>query len=149
LFVRRLDQLDPVPLTGTENAFQPFFSPDGQQVGFIADGSLRRVPVTGGPGTVICAATFSSGAAWSSNGVIVFSSNGRLYQVAEGGGEPRLIVTDTTGTHALLRWPEFLPDGKHLMVTAGLLNELQSLLVDVASGEINALHGVGTNPRYS
>ena len=35
LYVRSLDQLDVTPLAGTENAAQPFFSPDGEWVGFI------------------------------------------------------------------------------------------------------------------
>jgi serine/threonine-protein kinase len=144
-----LDQLDPVALAGTDNAFQPFFSPDGQQVGFIADGSLKRVPLAGGPVTIICPATFTSGASWASNGVIVFSSSGRLYQVPASGGEPRQIVTDSTDAHALLRWPEFLSDGKHLLVTAGMVSSLQSLIVDVVSGEITPLPGVGTNARLT
>jgi serine/threonine-protein kinase len=144
-----LDQLDPVALAGTDNAFQPFFSPDGQQVGFIADGSLKRVSVAGGPVTIICPASFTAGASWAPEGVIVFSSNGLLYQVPAGGGEPRRIVTDTTGVNALLRWPEFLPDGKHLLATAGLVNSLQTLVVDIASGEITALPGVGTSAKLT
>ena len=54
LFVRRLDQTDAVPIPNTLGAEQPFFSPDGQHVGFVADGTLKRVPLAGGPAATIC-----------------------------------------------------------------------------------------------
>jgi len=48
LFVRKLDQLQPAPLAGTEGAEGPFFSPDGQWIGFFASGKLKKVSVAGG-----------------------------------------------------------------------------------------------------
>ena len=48
LYVRRLEQLAASPLAGTEDARDPFFSPDGQWIGFFAGGKLKKVAVTGG-----------------------------------------------------------------------------------------------------
>jgi dipeptidyl aminopeptidase/acylaminoacyl peptidase len=48
LYVRRLDQLAATSLAGTEGAAGPFFSPDGQWLGFFADGKLKKIAVTGG-----------------------------------------------------------------------------------------------------
>ena len=42
LYVRRLDQLTATPLAGTEGAAGPFFSPDGQWLGFLVAASSRR-----------------------------------------------------------------------------------------------------------
>ena len=43
----------PVALPGTEDASDPFFSPDGEWVGFFAHGSLQKVRVDGGAPIVI------------------------------------------------------------------------------------------------
>ena len=48
LHIRRLDQLDAAPLSGTEGARDPFFSPDGEWIAFFADGKLKKVSVSGG-----------------------------------------------------------------------------------------------------
>src|SRR5439155_2399208 len=48
LYIRRLDQLTATPLAGTEGAAGPFFSPDGQWLGFFSDGKLKKIAVTGG-----------------------------------------------------------------------------------------------------
>ena len=54
LFTRKLDQATAVELPGTQGATSPFFSPDGQWVGFFAQGSLKKIPVEGGPAIVLC-----------------------------------------------------------------------------------------------
>ena len=45
LYMRRLDQLEATPIAGTEGASHPFFSPNGESIGFYADGALRRVSI--------------------------------------------------------------------------------------------------------
>ena len=54
IYVRRLDQLQAVPLAGTEGALNPFFSPDSQWIAFFADGKLKKIPTTGGGAVTIC-----------------------------------------------------------------------------------------------
>ena len=63
LYARRLDQLAPVELVGSENA-NPFFSPDGSQVGFFASGALKTMPLAGGAVTTLTDAATGRGAAW-------------------------------------------------------------------------------------
>lgn len=48
LYRRALDSFEIVPLAGTENAANPFFSPDGRWVGFVADGKLKKLSLEGG-----------------------------------------------------------------------------------------------------
>ena len=48
LYRREMAQLGVQPIPGTESAFTPFFSPDGQWVGFSQPGSLRRMSLAGG-----------------------------------------------------------------------------------------------------
>ncbi len=43
LHLRPIDRLEDTAIPGTEDADAPFFSPDGQSVGFFADGKLKKV----------------------------------------------------------------------------------------------------------
>ena len=54
LYVRRLDEPQPRLVEASEGALSPFFSPDGEWVGFNASGELRIVPVNGGSATTVC-----------------------------------------------------------------------------------------------
>jgi len=118
--VRRMDSRDPQLLSGTEGASYPFWSPDGRQLGFFADGKLRKIPATGGTAVTICDAPDGRGASWGGDDVIVFSPEpfGPLYRVAAGGGTPTAATTEERSnfTH---RNPHFLPDGKRLLFYLG------------------------------
>ena len=57
LYLREVAQMDAVPIRGTDGAVNPFFSPDGQWIGFAADGQLKKVPIGGGPPVTLCAVT--------------------------------------------------------------------------------------------
>ena len=49
LFLRALDQATPVAIRGTEvDPTEPFFSPDGQWIGFWTNGQLKKTPTIGG-----------------------------------------------------------------------------------------------------
>ena len=54
LYARAMDQLGATPMPGTSGGSSPFFSPDGQWVGFWAGGELRKVPLGGGPAVTLC-----------------------------------------------------------------------------------------------
>ena len=73
LYVRSLDQLSATALSGTENAQNPFFSPDGQWLGFFADGKLKKISVQGIAAVNICDAVSGRGGSWGEDGTIVFT----------------------------------------------------------------------------
>ena len=70
LFVRALDQLTATPIPGSEDALNPFFSPNGRWVGFLtlASGEMKKVAATGGPVSTIVANTYPLFGAPSSGG---------------------------------------------------------------------------------
>ena len=68
LFTRNLNQPEAVPLLKTEDAYAPFFSPDGQWVGFFADGKLKKTRIEGGELVSLCEANSGRGASWSEDG---------------------------------------------------------------------------------
>ncbi|MBI3450365.1 MAG: protein kinase [Acidobacteria bacterium] len=119
LWIRRLDSLTAQPLTGTEGASYPFWSPDGSTLGFFADHKLRKISATGGVVQAICDAADGRGASWSSSGVIVYAPEpfGGLFSVPATGGTPAALTSaESTLTH---RNPHFLPDGKRVLYFSG------------------------------
>jgi serine/threonine-protein kinase len=121
LFVRRLDQLQAIALAGTEGATLPFFSPDGQWIGFFAGGKLKKVSITGGAAVNLCDASEGRGGAWTNGSeglalgqdTIIFAPTGAggLMRVSAAGGTPS--VFGTLGEGAVRQsWPQALPDSK-------------------------------------
>jgi len=74
LFLREMDEFEAVVIAGTEDAFDPFFSPDGQWVGFFTDDEVKKVSVRGGPPVTLCDAEGSRGASWGPDGHHCFRS---------------------------------------------------------------------------
>jgi serine/threonine protein kinase/Tol biopolymer transport system component len=114
LYLRDMDSLEARPISGTEGAASPFFSPDGQWVGFFAGGKLKKVSINGGVAITLCDAALSVGGSWSRQGTIVFGTGGPLMQVSDAGGTPKALTHLEKGEVAHL-WPEFLPDGKAVL----------------------------------
>ncbi|HKV98430.1 MAG TPA: protein kinase, partial [Vicinamibacterales bacterium] len=119
LYVRSLDSESATAIAGTEGAKQPFWSPNGEYLGFFANGKMRKVKLAGGAPVDICDAPDARGAAWSPSGTIVFSpilNFSALSKVADTGGEPQPVTKlDLTHEDNAHRWPEFLPDGIHFL----------------------------------
>ena len=86
LYVRRLDQLTATPLAGTEGAVGPFFSPDGQWLGFFGGGKLKKIAVTGGAPVTLADAPTARGGSWAEDGTIVFTPNDVERPLARVGG---------------------------------------------------------------
>jgi eukaryotic-like serine/threonine-protein kinase len=118
LWMRPLNSLATQELAGTENASFPFWSPDGQWIGFFADGKLKKVPASGGSVQVICDAPLGRGGTWNAQGVIVFtpSTVDPLFRVSANGGTPTPVTQlDASLGETTHRWPDFLPDGVHFL----------------------------------
>jgi Tol biopolymer transport system component len=135
LWIRSLNSPALRQLPGTEGAILPFWSPDGRQIGFLADGKLKRVDLAGGVPQTIADITNNFGAAtWSSKGTILFGNNGALYAVPAQGGESRVVRALAEGEYTQY-WPQFLPDGEHFLYA------LQSSSQDVSGFYIGSLDG--------
>jgi len=119
LNLRRLGDADSRVLSGTRGAASPFFSPDGQKVGFFAAGRLKTVSLSGGvvadlTDTQVSAAGWG---AWGPTDTIYFRSRDGMSAIPAKGGAARVIVTSTperTAAH-----PFALPDGESLLVDSG------------------------------
>ena len=138
LWVRSLDSSDAMPLPGTDNSFEPFWSPDSRSLGFGARGKLKRVDLAGNTVTDLCDAPRLTGGAWNSEGTILFSPDyqSALYQIPATGGAPVLASLKNPGDRSQHLEPAFLPDGKHFLfrvadgergaIMAGVLGSLEA-----------------------
>ena len=73
LFLRSLDGDSTQPLSGTEAAILPFWSPDGRSVGFFARQDLKRIDIDGGLVQTVARAQPGPGGAWGPDGMILFA----------------------------------------------------------------------------
>jgi Tol biopolymer transport system component len=155
LYLRRLDQLEASPISGTDGASNPFFSPDGQSLGFHADGALKKVPVAGGPVVVLCNVDLVFGAAWGRTNQIVFARvNGGLFQVPAAGGTPTAITKSQGDSGEVShRLPQFLPDGQTVLFTVTKTNfpswdDTQIVAQSLATGNRKVLVEGGADARF-
>jgi len=119
LWVQRLDSATAQLLTGTEGASYPFWSPDGQHLGFFAGGWLKRVALSTREVRDIAPAPNGHGGTWNERGDIVFAANSDapLSHVSASGGP---VTAVTVLGHEFKEghgWPEFLPDGRRFLYT--------------------------------
>ena len=120
LWLRSLASSTTRPLTGTDFASSPFWSPDNRSLGFFADGKLKRIDIDGSSPHNLADAPNSRGGTWNTDGVIVFApSGGRpLFQIAATGGEPAALTQLDEPKQGSHRYPQFLPDGRHFLYYA-------------------------------
>ena len=154
LYRREMDQLEAVPIRGTEGAGFPFLSPDGESVGFFADGALKRVSLAGGPAVTLCDVPgVRMGASWGPDDTIVFASTDApgLMKVSAAGGVAEPVTTvDADQGEAGHRWLDVLPDGNAVLFTvwSGSLDDARIAVRSLETGEQRVLVD-GTNPHYA
>jgi Tol biopolymer transport system component len=120
LWVRSLDSTSAQPLPGTENAFNPFWSPDSRSLGFFADLKLKRIDLGGGqPQTLTEVTTAAAQGAWSEQGVILFNGGNAaaLSRIPASGGQV-VAVTRLGKGQTSHRSPRFFPGGKQFLFTS-------------------------------
>jgi Tol biopolymer transport system component len=143
LWVRALDESEARPMSGTENAQYPFWSPDSKRIGYFSNGKLRVVEAAGGPPLALCDAGEGKGGSWGRNGVIVFapSYNTPLHRVSETGGESAPVTEfDEERMDNSHRHPRFLPDGDHFLYMARSASgtyEGQAVMIGSLDGSVN------------
>jgi len=117
IWLRPLNSLQAQPLPGTDGATYPFWSPDSTSLAFFAQDKLKKIAIAGGPPQTLCDAPAARGGTWNRGGVIVFSGlAGGLYRVPAAGGVPASLAhLRTSDARGFQRFPEFLPDGRHIL----------------------------------
>ncbi len=156
LYVRAIDGFEVKPIPGTDGAATPFFSPDGQSVGFFTGGKLKKISLSGGAPLTLCSAAGNRGASWGSDDTIIFTPffTAGLSRVSAAGGMPKpLTVPDHKKGEYSHRWPEVLPGGKAVLFTVwsssgASFDDAQIDVLSLETGERRVLIEGGTYARY-
>ena len=129
----------PRPIPGTMNGRGPFFSPDGEWLGFYDDdNSIYKVALAGGSPQKLCdiGRVISFDAAWAPDGKsIVFATDEGLWQVSADGGPVEQLTSpdvqrDEVGHHS----PKFTADGRGVFFTVSITPETHLALLSLDTG---------------
>ncbi len=152
LYALRTDQLEAQPIPGTEAAFQPLFSPDGQWVEFEVTGKEKKVRLDGSAPVNISGGGSANGADWSTQNEIIVGSQGSirgLAHVSAAGGD-LAVLTHPDSAHGEIghAWPIAFPDGKVVafVIWYGELSASQLALASVDDGKVVPLGLKGVRP---
>jgi serine/threonine protein kinase len=118
LWLRSIDSADARELPGTVEGILPFWSPDGQSIGFFnfAEGKLERIDISGGAPQVLASAANPRGGTWGPDGTILFvpAPSSPIFKIAASGGTAS-PWKPIDATQQSFESPHFLPDGKHFL----------------------------------
>ncbi|MGH7592242.1 MAG: protein kinase domain-containing protein, partial [Gemmatimonadales bacterium] len=144
LLLRSLDSLTPMPLAGTAGASSPFFSPDGESIGYVTTTpfSLRVVPRTGGTSRRVVAGDSISGGGgdWGDDGYIYFDGATALSRIRpDGTGRQVIAALDTLRHEVGLAWPQVLPHGRGVIFRVRRTDDdVGQYSIEVANGTTHA-----------
>ena len=147
LFMRRLDEAEAQPVAGTEGAVAPFFSPDGEWIGFsVGDKELMKVAVSGGSPQTICEVRHPHGATWG-DGAIILGATGdnTLWSVDPNGGEIQRLEA-LEGKIVLGEYPRLVPGSRKLLISLAGKNSVE--LASLKTGEVKTVVSEGVNATY-
>jgi hypothetical protein len=154
LYARTLDEAEAARLAGTEGAYGPFFSPDGQAVGFFAGGKLKEISVERGGVVVLCDASVGVGGSWGEDGNIIAAlntSSSVLSRIPSGGGTVQ-PVTELKPREYGHVWPQVLPGAQVMLFTAtqenGVYEEATIEVQSLRTGERKTLVRGGYYGHY-
>jgi len=152
LYIRRLDQAQAAAIAGTEGAAKPFFSPDGQWVGFDGGRKLEKVSVDGGTVVPFGDSGAFGGASWGADGSIYVSiaTTKGLLRYAPGGGQAQTVAPLGPGETDFAQ-PQILPGGKAILfttVTGSGPNQDTMEVLTLADGRRKIVGRGGMSARY-
>jgi eukaryotic-like serine/threonine-protein kinase len=159
LYLRSVEALDARLIAGTDkDSVGPFFSPDGQWLGYFSqsDQKLRKVAISGGASIVLCDVSAITGnTSWNSDNTIVYTDAAHgIMRVPADGGTPETLIKGSYANIAKDGFPlamQMLPDGKTLLFTnpfIGGVADHQIVVQSLNSGERKVLFKGGVNARY-
>jgi len=149
LFLRLMNQLEVRAIPGTKDAVAPFFSPDGQSVGFFSKGKLKIVSLLGGEPVALCDARNPKGGSWGADGMIYFAEKegDRLSRVpATGGATEHLKAIAEPSEQGVYGYghPQILPGGKEILLSS----RTSTILFSLETREKEILVKGGQHARY-
>jgi eukaryotic-like serine/threonine-protein kinase len=156
LLRRSLDSFELRRIPGSDNAFNPFFSPDGRRIGFFSEGQLCILELAGSTRRCLAPAQGFAAGSWGRDDTIVFSSQppaggapAGLWRVSStGGAAQRLTTVDAARGERRHIYPQILPDGSSVLFTAVSVERREIVVVPLAGGAPRVLLGNAERGLY-
>jgi Tol biopolymer transport system component len=120
LWLRSMDSTQAEQIPDTDNAAQPFWSPDSRSIGFFTEREMKKLIIGGGPPEKLADVAIPRGGTWNQYGDILFAPKGSegLYRISAQGGEAKVVtILDQSRKEGRHFFPQFLPDGRHFFFT--------------------------------
>jgi Tol biopolymer transport system component len=152
IWIRALDSPESKLLPGTENGYLPFWSTDSRYVGFWQGQQLKKVSIGDSHSQTIAPVSGYPVATWNKDNVIVFSADGILYRIPAASSTPEAFIRPAAPRKETeIGWPEFLPDGDHLLFTVASEDPQAAGLwvISMASGDRKRLSALPARAKYS
>ena len=120
LHVRRMNDVGAIEVEQTQGARDPFWSPDGQWIGFFKGTSVWRVRATGGEPQAVAAARRPSSGSWGADGTLLYTIGfgTSIVAVPPGSGTPAVVRKQRSGLRTHLAWPAWVGAGQHFVYSA-------------------------------
>jgi eukaryotic-like serine/threonine-protein kinase len=157
LFMRAMNDTELRPIPGSSNLqpSHPFFSPDGQWVGFYStqDSTFKKIAVTGGAALTICKTEASSAASWTGDQIVFSNPSKGIMRVSSDGGEPEVLVSLKPPEAGAM--PQILDNGRLLLFTlfsearTGTEDKGQIVVQSLGTGERKIVLRGGSAARYA
>jgi serine/threonine-protein kinase len=144
IWLREHDKLRPTPMPGTEGGVSPFFSPDGNQIGFIVNGrSLRVVSLSGSPPVTLTDSLNATAGDWGTDGYIYVELQEGLGRIRASGGPMEVLFRLNEPKEVGAEYPNVMPDGKGLVfrrrLTGQPANEFEIMQMAIPKGTPQAV----------
>ncbi|MFY9551435.1 MAG: protein kinase [Thermoanaerobaculia bacterium] len=164
LWVHRLDRDETRVVSDSDAAEGPFFSPDGQWIGFATDvsmstaqrqGELRKYSLSTGLTQSVAPIPDYYGGSWSEDGSILVaaSTTEGLWRIPADGGKPdtsaeRVFVDGKEALRALA-WPQLLPGGAALVTDDDASFHGEAAILDPGTRALQPLGRDASFSRYA
>ena len=140
IYLRTRDSVEPRPVPGTENGGSPFWSPNSERLGFytFTGSELRTIRPGDSSSALVCRTPQGFlGGTWSSDGVIVFAAEGKLFRAPAAGGAP--VALEVSGQFGEPARPQFLPDQRHFLFYASKADSGAVIVGSIDSSEVTRI----------
>jgi serine/threonine protein kinase len=155
LYLRKLTTFQSTPISGTEGAHCPFFSPSGDWLGFVSDDDkLKKISLRGGSAVDLGSEAGVIGGSWAEDGTIYYTKSffSGLYAIPAAGGQPKQITQIGSASEDRSHlWPKVLPGNSGLIFTVWsgkTFNEARIEALSFESGKRKVLVEGGSDARY-
>jgi len=154
LWMLERNQLEAKPLPGTEQAHQPFFSPDGTRIAFVTWNRELKIVSLGGepPTTLLDSGIVRGGGTWGTDGYLYLAAGSAIAGVRRGvirissvGGPMEQVSQVDSARHEVAHYfPVALPGGRGIVFTVHRERQYDARsaeidVVDLRTGEHRTL----------